>query len=106
MNSINIKDEKVYHMDFRMDKISWVMIIFILITFMYFIVSGATVGIGFAGYLQAFGLALLLTIALIAISCIPVLIACYFIKKIPDIDYSIWVATGLTVIGLISELIV
>jgi len=30
----------------------------------------------------------------IAIATIPVFIICYFIKKMPDLDYSIWVAFG------------
>jgi len=30
----------------------------------------------------------------IALSTIPVVIVCFFIKKTPDLDYSIWVAFG------------
>jgi hypothetical protein len=37
--------------------------------------------------------------------CVPVIVYCYFVKKIPDIDYSIILAAGITMIGIISELI-
>jgi len=30
----------------------------------------------------------------IALATIPVFIICYFIKKMPDLDYSIWLAFG------------
>jgi hypothetical protein len=50
-------------------------------------------------------IALLVTIAFVGVACIPVLIYCYFVKKIPDIDYSIVVAFGATIIGIISEII-
>ena len=88
-----------------MDKASWGMIVFILATMMYFIVDGADFALNFGGYVQAFGFALLATIVIIALSCIPVVIVCYFIKRIPDIDYSVWAATAFTVVGIISELI-
>jgi len=44
-------------------------------------------------------------LAAIAIACIPVLIVCYFIKVIPDIDYSIRVAFAYMVIMLIRHFI-
>lgn len=93
------------NMDFRMDKASYAMIVFILATMMYFVVAGAGNTLNAGGYIQAFGIALLVTIVLIALSCIPVFIVCFFIKRIPDIDYAVWVAAGLTVVGIISELI-
>jgi len=92
-------------MDFRMDKASWAMLLFVLGTMMYFIVSGADNALNTGGYLQAFGFALLCTVVLVALSCIPVLIICYFIKRIPDIDYAVWGATAFTVVGILSELI-
>lgn len=89
-----------------MDKASWGMIAFMLATFMYFMVQGAGGGeLPFAAYLQMFGFSLLMLVALVAIMCIPVLIVCYFIKRIPDIDYSVWVATAFTVVGIVTELI-
>lgn len=91
-------------MDFRMDKASWAMIVFILATLMYFVVQGADFPLDTGGYIQAFGIALLAAIAIIAVSCIPVVIVCYFIKRIPDIDYSVWFATAFTVVGIITEL--
>ena len=93
-------------MDFRMDKSSWAMIVFMFATFMYYIVQGAGGDIANASfYLQAVGYSLMTLIALVAISCIPVLIYCYFVKLIPDIDYSIRVAFAFTIIGIISEFI-
>lgn len=90
--------------DFRMDKISWVFLILMMAIFMYFILQGGSDHIVFWGYVQAFFIALLTLISLIAIVSIPVVIVCYFIQKIPDIDYSIWAAFGITIIGLITEL--
>jgi hypothetical protein len=91
--------------DWRMDRASWLMIFFIIATMLYYVISGAGGSLSGAGYLQAFIIAILSAFVLIAIACIPVLIACYFIKKIPDIDYAVWVATGATIIGIISELL-
>ncbi len=91
-------------MDFRMEKSSWVLILFMLITMSYFIISGATKGLEIGAYLQIALYAILSTIALIALCCIPVIVYCYFIKKIPDIDYSINLAAAVTVVGIISEL--
>jgi len=88
-----------------MDKASWGMLVFILATMMYFILQGAGGELPVAGYLQAFAFALLITVILVAVSCIPVLIVCFFVKRIPDIDYSIWAATAFTVVGIISEVI-
>ena len=88
-----------------MDKASWGMLVFMLATFMYFVVEGADGALNTGGYIQAFGYALLTLIVLVAVSCIPIVIVCYFIKKIPDIDYSIWFATAFTVVAIISELV-
>lgn len=92
-------------MDFRMDKSSWAMLAFIFATFIFFILKGAGSGLPTAGYFQAAGFGLITLIALVAIMCIPVLIYCYFVKMIPDIDYSIRAAFAVTIIGIISELI-
>jgi len=88
-----------------MDKASWGMILFMLVTIMYFMLQGAGGGIGAVGYLEVFGFSLLVTVVLIAVACIPVFIVCYFINRIPDIDYSVWAATAFTVVGIISEII-
>ncbi len=92
-------------MDFRMDKSSWAMLAFMFATFMYFLIQGGGGSLSGAGYGQAVGFSLLTLVALVALSCIPVLIYCYFVKMIPDIDYSIRVAFAVTIIGIISELI-
>lgn len=91
-------------MDFRMERSSWYMIAFVFLTFLFFILQGAGFDLPIMGWIESIGFSLLILVALVALSCIPVLIACYFIKKIPDIDYSIWVATGITVVCIISEL--
>ncbi len=90
--------------DMRMDKASYAMIAFMLATMMYFVIHGAGAGLGFVGYLQVFLISLFSTIALVGLACIPVIIGCYFIKKIPDIDYAVWIAFGMTIVGIISEL--
>jgi len=77
----------------------------IFATFLYFLLQGAGFDLPALGIAQAVGFALLCTIVLVAIMCIPVLIYCYFVKMIPDIDYSIRAAFILTVIGIISEFI-
>lgn len=91
-------------MDFKMDRSSWYMIAFMFLTFMFYILQGAGYSLPIMGWIEALGFSLLILVVLVALSCIPVLIACYFINKIPDIDYSIWVATGVTIVGIISEL--
>lgn len=88
-----------------MDKISWGMIVFIIATMFYYLVQGMGGDITTGLYFKAFGFALLVTIVLIALMCIPVLIYCYIVKKIPDIDYSVWAAFAFTIVGIISELI-
>lgn len=82
------------------------MLAFMLATFMYFIFQGAGGNVSNVSfYFQAFGYSLLTLIVLVALSCIPVLIYCYLVKMIPDIDYSIRLAFALTIIGIISEFI-
>ena len=92
-------------MDFRMDKSSWAMLAFCFATFMYFMISGAGGGLTAAGYMQAVGFSLLCLIALVAIMSIPVLIYCYIVNMIPDIDYSIRAAFVFTIVGIISEFV-
>ena len=92
-------------MDFRMDKSSWGMIAFMIATMAYFMVQGAGSGIKTSAYFQMLGFSLLTVIVLIALASIPVLIYCYFVKKIPDIDYSVRTAFAFTIIGIISEII-
>jgi hypothetical protein len=91
-------------MDFRMEKSSWFMLAFMILTMAYFIVGGAGVNLTFGGYAQVAFYAIITTIALVALCCIPVLIYCYMVKKIPDIDYSIVLAAAVTLVGIISEL--
>ncbi len=93
-------------MDFRMDKSSWLLLAFIFATMMYFILYGARDGgLSTGGYFQAIGFSLLTTLAIIAMMSIPVLIYCYFVKVIPDIDYSIRAGFVVTIIGIFTEFI-
>ncbi|HMS66729.1 MAG: hypothetical protein IPL23_05545 [Saprospiraceae bacterium] len=92
-------------MDWRMDKSSWGMIVFMIATMVFFIASGAGFELNTVGYLQALGYGLLTVLALIALACIPVLIYCYFVKMIPDIDYSVRAAFAVTLVGLITDVI-
>lgn len=92
-------------MDWRMDKSSWVMLVAMLATMVYFILQGAGDGVSTAGYFQAIGYGLLSVLVLIALASIPVLVYCYIVKMIPDIDYSIRLAFVVTIIGIISEII-
>lgn len=87
-----------------MDKSSWGMLGFIFFTMVYFLITGAGDGITISGYLLNLLLALLFVVIMIAVSSIPVLIYCYFVKVIPDIDYSIRVAFVFTLIGISSEI--
>lgn len=91
-------------MDFRMDKSSWGMLGFIFFTMVYFLVTGAGDGITLSGYLMNLALAVISVVVVVALSSVPVLIYCYFIKIIPDIDYSIRVAFVFTLIGIASEI--
>lgn len=91
-------------MDFRMEKSSWALLVFMFATMLYFLVDGAGGSLSAGGYFQAILFALLTVLVLVALCSIPVLIYCYFVKKIPDIDYSIVAASALTFVGIISEL--
>lgn len=80
-------------MDFRTEWSSWVLVVLMMIM-SYFMKPWVTEsGIG-ATLLQVVGFPL----AAIAIACIPVIIVCYFIKRIPDIDYSIRLAFLYTIV--------
>lgn len=103
LNQIKYRDMAMT-MDFRMDKISWVMLVAMLGIFIFYLIQGGGTDLPMIGYFQVFGIAILSLIVLIALMSIPVVIVCYFIQKIPDIDYSIWVAFAFTIVGLISEL--
>lgn len=92
-------------MDFRMDKLSWGLLAFMFLTFMYFILSGGTQGAGMGLYLQAILIAALAVVVVVALMSLPVLVYCYFVKMIPDIDYSIRLGAIFTVIGIISEVL-
>lgn len=72
-----------------MDKSSWVLIVLMILGIIYIMIGGGTSGLDAVAYLKALGMAIAVTVALVAVMSIPVLIVCYFMKQIPDIDYSI-----------------
>lgn len=88
-----------------MEKSSYAMLVFMLATLAFFIIQGSGTSLSAMGWIQVIGFTLLGAITLIALASIPVLIYCYFVKKIPDIDYSINVAFAFVVIGIITELV-
>lgn len=81
------------------------MLAFCFATFMYFMIGSAGGSVSAAGYLQAVGFSILCLVALVAVMSIPVVVYCYFVKMIPDIDYSIRAAFAFTIIGIISEIV-
>jgi len=74
-------------MDFRTEWSSWVMVVLMMIM-AYVIYPWGDHETVLMYVTQVVGLPL----AAIAIACIPVVIYCYFVKVIPDIDYSIRLA--------------
>ena len=89
-----------------MDKFSWALIALIFILFVFVILpaqfgtAADTVGWGY--YI---GFSLLLTFCMIAVSCLPIVIICLFINRIPDIDYAVWFATAATAFTAIKYFI-
>ena len=101
-NSTQMENEtKSRVFDFRMDLSSWLTIIamILLVAFM-FIPLQAGMPEGAAGILKNLGLGVLITFLLTAISCIPVIIYCWFANVIPDIDYSVIVAAILSILSM------
>lgn len=82
-------------MDFRTEWSSWLLVVIMMI--LAYIISPFE-GNTYMQIAQAIGFPL----AAIAIACIPVLIFCYFIKVIPDIDYSIRLAFVFVLIKAIT----
>ncbi len=74
-------------MDFRTEWSSWVLVV-LMMGMAYYINPACTVDGVLTTLTQVIGLPL----TLIAIASIPVLLVCYLIKVIPDIDYSIRLA--------------
>jgi len=87
-------------MDFRTEWSSWLLVVLMMV--ISYLINPWVLDSGIANSLmQIIGVPL----AAIAIACIPVLIVCYFVKVIPDIDYSIRVAFAYMVIMLIRHFI-
>lgn len=87
-------------MDFRTELSSWVMIILMMII-SYVIYPWGEEASTLMYVTQVVGLPL----AAIAVACLPVLIYCYIVKVIPDIDYSIRLAFIYLLFLLIKHLI-
>lgn len=85
-------------MDFRTEWSSWVLVVLMMVI-AYLIYPYAADNNIVMMLVQIIGLPL----ASIAIASIPVLIICYFIKVIPDIDYSIRLAFAYMVFALIRN---
>lgn len=89
--------------DFRMDAQSWIMIAGIFVAFwMLVLPSSISVGMGDVSTLKSILTSLALTFFLICISCIPVILICYFVKRIPDIDYAVWVSTIIMILTIVG----
>jgi len=86
-------------MDFRTEWSSWVLVL-LMMGISYFVSPYNLTEIPML-LAQVVGLPL----AAIAIACIPVLIVCWFIKMIPDIDYSIRLAFVYFIYLLITKFI-
>lgn len=103
MEKTSIKDQVF---DFRMDIQSWFMVIAIFIALAFGILPhyfGISSGnISTLSYLLY---AFILTNIIIAVCCIPILILCYFINRIPDIDYAVWLGTILVILSVLSIII-
>lgn len=92
--------------DFRMDLASWGMILAMVLVFaFYFLPDIYGSANGAVEIIKNIGIGALLTFILIAVACIPVILLCYFIKQIPDIDYSVWVATAVLAISVVINLV-
>lgn len=87
-------------MDFRTEWSSWILVV-IMMVIAYIINPYDTTDSAWLLVAQVIGLPLIA----VAVACIPVIIICYLIKKIPDIDYSIYVAFVYMVFLLIRHYI-
>ena len=87
-------------MDFRTEWSSWILVLFMMII-AYIINPMDTSGSVVILAIQVVGMPLLS----VAIACIPVLIYCYFVKVIPDIDYAIRLAFVYMLILLVRHYI-
>lgn len=99
----NTQKEQNRVFDFRMDSQSWFMIVAMVLAFA-FVLLRANFGLA-ANEINTFtylGFGALLTFVLITISCIPIVILCWFIKRIPDIDYAVWLSTVLVIISVFT----
>jgi hypothetical protein len=90
-------------MDFRMDRSSWLLILLMMAILAYYLLGNSTNILNFKVIALSIIICLLVTLAIIAMASIPVLIYCYFIKKIPDIDYSIRLGAAGLILGFIFE---
>ncbi len=94
-------DKRVF--DFRMDPQSWFMIAGIFVAFLMVLLPASFGAMkSDLSTIKMILYSLVLTFGLICISCIPIVLICLLIKRIPDIDYAIWFSTIVMILSLIS----
>lgn len=92
--------------DFRMDKISWVFLLIMVLLFgLVILPSQFGVAADTVNVIYYVAFSLLLTFILVAVSCLPIVLVCLVINRIPDIDYAIWLALALTIMTAIGSFI-
>ena len=91
---------------FRMDKISWVFLLIMVLLF-GLVILPAQFGVAADSVNVAYYVvfSLLLTFILVAVSCLPIVLICLLINRIPDIDYAIWLALALTIFTAVGNFI-
>jgi hypothetical protein len=89
--------------DFRMDPQSWFMLAGIFIAFwMVLLPASFGVAIDEVSTGRMILMSLVLTFLLISIACIPVVIVCLLINRIPDIDYAIWFSSLAMIVAILG----
>lgn len=89
--------------DFRMDPQSWFMLAGIFIAFwMVLLPATFSSAVDSVSAGRMILMSIVLTLLLVCLSCIPVVLVCYFIKRIPDIDYAIWCSTIIMILTILG----
>ncbi len=91
-------------MDFRTDKSSWVLVVLMMIISYFLNPFVLPDGWGISNLAMMILQIIAYPILSIAIACIPVVVVCFIVKLIPDIDYSIRVAFVFMLATLIFQL--
>ncbi len=91
-------------MDFRTDKSSWVLVVLMMIISYFLNPFELPDQWGVSNLALMIVQVIAYPILSIAVACIPVVVVCFIIKLIPDIDYSIRVAFIFMLATLIYQL--